>query len=228
MKGRYVDLYEAFKLSFLTPEGKQTCWEAQLLDWGKARETEVEIESTTELWEAVLIVGFRRDRVLSLVDPAIRDLVDRMLDLPILTLNSCSGHVVEGEIDGSRHPYLTVVFKEAEFGKKFIKALEKAFDFDPETVLAVDGHRGGCFGGMGPRISIEDSLKYKLIMSIYWGNHPGRYPNRATLTHIWTTFGEVLEQFDGKKTPPIEPALFGKSVSGKFPREWKKELQKLP
>lgn len=180
---------------------------AYLIDWDKAEQIIVPVntgvEESVKLWPLFLEVGFAPERVLELVDPAIIPILRRILNLPMLTLWSCSGHPHEGY----GNPYLGVVFRDRKFGVSFMDALKDVFTAE----------KGITFGSEGPGISTENipfsvlpsmpvefAVEYYLPVMLRW-----HIKDDEDIFKVWRLFSSALHRFDslGEFIPDPEALL---------------------
>ena len=205
-------LLEAFGYNRYGNEVDKYPFEMRLLDWDKAIETNAIKKPWTFLsefcWNLFLAIGFKKERVLRVVDPALVPLVSRVLDLPILPLGSCSGHPIKK----SHPPYLQMVFRDAEFGYDFHQTCVTMFaDSAPKLIVyghtthALQSYVGpGMLGRFFPvGLPAEVSIANYLSIELAWetASHE-EYPL------LWSRFSRVLDRFDGKgEYTPTRTAL---------------------
>jgi hypothetical protein len=168
-----MNWYEWLKVQCGVPNGIGISEAVYFLDWDRARalSSDRRVANGDILTFILQEVGFAKERVLPAVDPAIRDLVSRMLDLPMVTLNSCSGHVLsDSTFDAMYHPYLHVLFKDQSFGERFIRSLSmlasnRGFEFQPKGgfVSSIDG-----IYRFGSDLPLRVCLQYRLPVYLRW------------------------------------------------------------
>jgi len=221
--------YELLKHIFGIIPGRQSppAAEATLIDWNKARELDEELDPDVDVWSLFLGVGFLVDRVVKLVDPAIQPIVERMLALPMLTLNSCSGHVdSEGNLDETRKPYLYVIFKNPAFGFEFLKVLTNKFTGYSYVSFDPDGGYAECMAGtLGPRLPLDVCLTHRLPIYLLWKfktNHG------SALFELWSRVANALDHFDQQGLFNSNPSAFRlRSDPGDEEDIWLEELLDL-
>jgi len=172
------------------------------------------------------LVGWNVARVLQMVDPAIRQIVKRMLALPILTIGSCSGHP-ENEEGVCRNPSMEVIFTSAVFGRQFITALKNIFS---DKELAKFHAGGGCISPMmGTDLSIRPplhiALKCRTPVSLVW--NPKDF-SAITLQEIWMRVSKAIDTFDHQGVFTPEIVAFQESAPYFYDEEWIEELERLP
>ncbi|MBX4204836.1 MAG: hypothetical protein KW788_01445 [Candidatus Doudnabacteria bacterium] len=190
----------------LRPEYKKTSQDVLFIDWDRASGMPLVTEpiTNTQVWKVLLRVGVSKSQILLLVDPAIKNIVSRLLDLPVITTNSCSAH------PNRSLAYITMLFKDAAFGEKFIKTFQ---DFAHAQALKVDvaGHAARIFGSIGPNLSLEICLEYNLPMSFACDTADSSKTPGICIA-FWKIFSQVLDVFDGKGVENIDQELLLKCV----------------
>lgn len=188
---------------------------AYLLDWDKAGEIKYTEDSYTaeDVWHWMIQCGFRKERVLKLVDPAIIPIVSRLLDLPLLTLNSCSSHD-----DGVNNPYLMVVFKDIGFGHEFIESLYEEFIDDEK--LTIRGPSAKIFEDLSINsVPISACIDEFIPVSIhYFSDEIGE------IIEFWYRFSRVVNEFDNKGACTIRREELKATDEGIIPASWNEKL----
>jgi hypothetical protein len=194
-----ISAYEALLLAFidkgqLDVPFEKVPLEILQLDWEKARSIEVDPEIFThdQAWEIIRRIGFCKRAILPLIDPAIIGVMDRLLDMPVLTIASCSGH------SWSPMAWVTLIFREPEFGKKFLSACKNAAR-QHGVASQINGYIERVIGGFGPRMSLKqcvaDGLPVTISCETEGPEHCGIF---------WRSFSAALDLFDGKGVVDIE------------------------
>lgn len=200
----------------------------RLVDWEKALNHELKEfpSSTDKAWKILRKIGFVKQRVLQIVDPALIPIIDRMLDLPILTLSCCSGHPHQVTLRLNHRPFLEFVFRESRFGRKFVEIYNKTFKQIRRRQLkgchAVSIVSTDCFG---VELPLDICLSKCLPIYMSWRD----IKSVKGLQNRWCTFSRVLDAFDGKGVYTPSVALLGRqdnSNSTAFLKELTDALQK--
>lgn len=153
-------------------------------------------------WQILLHAGFVKERVLQIVDPALVPLISRLLDLPVLTLGSCSGHMSRK----SHSPYIHLVFRDVSFGHQFLDTCRKVFLGRPPE-LTLTGHITEALWSytgtkelrfFGVSLPVNVCVENYLSIQFSWETALSK-----ELPLVWQLFSEVLDDFDhqGKYTP---------------------------
>lgn len=219
---QYQDFKRIFGTSLPHPPYPHVSY---LVNWERARKLLAFKPGTLrDPWRTFLAVGLNHERVLMCVDPAIRELMDRLLRLPVVSMHSCSGHIANGRLAREDSPYLHLVFKDAEFGRKFLERIDVAF----KQIRGVDHWFGGqecraCFG-MSVDLPVSVCLKQKLPVGLYW--HFTTYSPQK-LVVVWREVGKVVASFDNGDPLYFNLADFSHRAPNDVPREWKAELARL-
>jgi len=137
-----------------------------------------------------------------------------MLDLPILTLNCCSGHP-----DGA-NPYLNLVFRDREFGKQFYRRLKYYLQKNNFQPLEI-GHPVFCFfqgdGFLGPNLPAAVCMDCSLPFFLGWE------PKSAEdLQLLWYTISVTLDIFDKRGVRMIDLEEFEKRQRGGVPKSFER------
>ncbi len=195
-----VTAFELLRVAFLTkgnlnPPFEKVPLEILQLDWEKAKTIQLKNRSLSsgKTWELILQIGMRKESVLPLVDPAIIPIIDRVLDLPIMPTASCSAH------PWSPLAWITLIFREPGFGKRFIEACKRAAEKNSLDIKLAP-YIGRIVGSFGPRMTIGECLKHHLPMTISLETSDDQ-----ECLEFWWAFSEILNTFDGKGLPQINP-----------------------
>jgi len=171
-------------------------FEMRLVNWEKARTIKLRKQRFSRDDENNLLfrVGFSPERVLPLVDPAIRPIVHRLLDLNALTLASCSGHPRDRHMPA----YLCMAFPTKEMGKRFAAGCTRRFE---PGEFFIEGRRTelGLGGTFQVTLPVGTSLAYRLPVSFI-----SRALNMRGRRRFWHVISEVIDEFDhkGSCVPP--------------------------
>lgn len=200
----FVGLFEYLTFyGVLTNTYRSTRQSVLLLDWDKAMRMPLlkRPRCGTEAWRLTLRVGMNKELILDLVDPAIRNITKRLLDLPIITTSSCSAHPHDPQA------YITMLFTDENFGREFVAVYRskglKGIEFQ------LNGISPDVFGPLGPNISIDHCLEYKLPMT-FGCDTAAKGPEKC-LT-FWRVFSEVIDNFDHQGVEEIDEQLLLESV----------------
>lgn len=156
-------------------------------------------------------IGFDTDRVLRITDPAVRPIVRRMLALPMLTDQICSGHVNKrgGIKRGQNWTYFGIVFRDPAFGKKFCEGFKQVFGDGP-YFTCVCGSSSAHYGVVDHELPVDLCVKLSLPVYFYMCASPGG--GVEELTDIWKHVSCLLDHFDHGGPFTIEPELFRESI----------------
>ncbi len=222
-----MNWYELLK-EVLRIGGDRVPFEAFLVDWSKAQALTEEISESTsaDLWRVILDVGFIKERVLSVVDPSIRSIVSRMLDLPILTLNSCGGHTVEGVLEDTGLPYFSLVFKDPAFGSDFVRKMSERFMGNTSIEFEANGSMVECIWGIiTVLLPFQVCLDHRLPISLNWRLTT---TDPSVLIELWSGVAEVLDSFDHQGGFDSALSAFEAHADDPINETWVEELKKLP
>lgn len=192
---------------------------AYLIDWDKAAERTLDITDPQDLdaWCLLLNIGYRNDLAIRLVDPAIAPIVERMLQLPMLTFWSCAGHP---PFDEDNQPYFGLVFTEAKFGHEFLKRCQDTYRGSGGITFTVGSFDSGqlpiCAADFPtlPTNIISQTVDQRMPLFLNWH---GIADARAAEEH-WYTYSLVLHDFDRKGAHLIErPKLRERAWDLDFP-----------
>ncbi len=190
---RTMTAFEALRLAFvdegkLNPPFEKVPLEILQLDWEKAKNLQVDPETFDhhKAWEIICQIGFCKAAVLPLIDPAIAQIISRLMDLPVLPIASCSGH------DWATMAWVTLFFRDAAFGQRFLAACEINCACAKITV-SVNSYIARQVGGFGPRIPVEQCLANRLPLTISADTQSG-----DDCQAFWRAFSQALDLFDRK------------------------------
>jgi len=218
--------YELLKLAFEIDGEQANAFEACLVDWDKAQTLTDELDMMdADIWRIFFYVGFVPERVLSLVDPAIRQIIERMLNLPMLTLDSCSGHIVDGRSDMDRMPYIYMIFKHRSPGHRLISHLERLFQKSQSIDFSARGGSVQCIGMLGPRLSLDTCLENSIPVYLSWQIKDDK---PETLLELWKLVARALDDFDNKGRFNGTIEQFEQHGDYIIYKEWEKQLANLP
>jgi hypothetical protein len=210
----------------LTDNRNKRTLTAYTINWELAKT--IQLKPPFNGWNDVVFpCCFVKERVLQIVDPAIRDTIERLLDLDMITFNSCSGHTKETNNDGGFGvPYLTIIFKSPTKGLKFIKHLEQLFESEKKIFVNISGESIGMIEGIvGPQVPVRASIQHKLPVKISFEFEIDNLLEK--LRRIWSLFGQALSHFDHKTQSEI-PAEYFKPRLNILPKDFKKIVPPPP
>ena len=175
--------------------------EALYLNWERAVSIEVMSMNTFDIWRWNLMfqIGFVKERIMPLADKAIQNIVGRLIDIGILTWETCSGHPFSQD-----DPFISLRFPDAEKEREFVEQIEKIYRANDIPVMFKEARnlkRGHIKWSRGiPKWFTQQHLQREI--SFEWCCR-----DTGEIHEVWRLFSQVLRQYDRKPEDRLEERM---------------------
>ena len=208
--------YEVMKRAFGFQNGRipgrgQLPDEALYLDWERGTRLNLPDDAHTARdfwrWGLMFDVGFVKKRIMPLADLAIQEIVGRVIDIGILTGETCSGHPFSKD-----DPSICLLFGNAEKEKEFVERIEKIYHANDIRVQIIEmrnvKRRGMTtwFAGIPKWFAEEYRLRE---VAFNWCCR-----DTVEMREVWRLFSQVLRQYDGKPENRLDERILRKKDEG--------------